>query len=155
MRPEAINAAEIITRLMKNGISQVSLSQKIGVSQPTIHRWLVGKTKPNRAECLLLSTMDEATGLSAAKNPAVLPSRTSDPDVVPDVGRIELSIPPRMAAVAADVGADLTALFATIGMDAVRSELKRRLADHDREAIQAQNAYFAEHGLPLAKYRTW
>jgi antitoxin CcdA len=36
---------------------------------------------------------------------------------------------------------------------AVAAELARRWKEENRAAIDAQNAWVAEHGLPLAKYR--
>ena len=40
------------------------------------------------------------------------------------------------------------------GLDrAVREERRRRWIEQNREAMEASNAYVAEHGLPLAKYR--
>ncbi|MET3827029.1 MULTISPECIES: type II toxin-antitoxin system CcdA family antitoxin [Sphingomonas] len=37
--------------------------------------------------------------------------------------------------------------------DAVSAERKRRWQEDNRAALEASNAYVAEHGLPLAKYR--
>lgn len=36
---------------------------------------------------------------------------------------------------------------------AVKAERERRWLEENAEAIKAHNEYFAEHGLPLAKYR--
>ena len=35
----------------------------------------------------------------------------------------------------------------------IRAERNRRWLEENREAIEASNAYVAEHGLPLEKYR--
>ena len=35
----------------------------------------------------------------------------------------------------------------------IRAERNRRWKEENREAIEASNAYVAEHGLPLEKYR--
>lgn len=37
--------------------------------------------------------------------------------------------------------------------DAVKQERERRWLEDNRPAIEAWNAYIAEHGLPLAKFR--
>ncbi|THD36745.1 MAG: post-segregation antitoxin CcdA [Sphingomonas sp.] len=37
--------------------------------------------------------------------------------------------------------------------DVVRAERRRRWIEENREAMEASNAYVAENGLPLAKYR--
>ena len=39
--------------------------------------------------------------------------------------------------------------------DAVSAERKRRWQEENREALEAANAYVAEYGLPLAKYRVF
>lgn len=36
---------------------------------------------------------------------------------------------------------------------AVQQERRKRWIEDNREAMEASNAYVAEHGLPLAKYR--
>ena len=132
-----LKSAQMIEAFQNSGLKQVEIAAQLGISQSKVSRLL-----------------RQGTPVSSV-TPPILRTSSSNSESTEDAEKISVTIPPRMAAIADDLGLDLATLFTTIGMDAVRAELKRRLADHDREAIQAQNAYFAEHGLPLAKYRTW
>ncbi len=38
------------TYRLKNKISQVALAKKLGVSFPTVNRWLNGKSEPNKIQ---------------------------------------------------------------------------------------------------------
>nr|BAR32512.1 Predicted transcriptional regulators (HipB) [uncultured Mediterranean phage uvMED] len=42
--------------LVKNGISQKELSDLLKVSQPTIHKWLYGKSLPSAKKMLAIHT---------------------------------------------------------------------------------------------------
>ena len=42
--------------LVKNGISQKELSDLLEVSQPTIHKWLYGKSLPSARKMLAIHT---------------------------------------------------------------------------------------------------
>lgn len=68
---------------------------------------------------------------------------------------VNLSIDAELAAEAKAAGTNLSAVLER----ALRQELKERRAaqwrEENRAAIEASNAYVAEFGLPLAKYRIW
>ena len=53
------------------------------------------------------------------------------------------------------LGLDPEAIAAKALEDAVRAEKARRWLQENSAAIEAQNAWVEQHGLPLAKYRTF
>lgn len=133
------------------GLTLAQAASSLKTRASTFYKWERGERQPRRDAAKRLA---DWIGLVETDAPqlglASVPSNVAQRPLA-----IEILVGTRMAGVAAELGLDLTTLFATVGTDAVRAELKRRLAEIDAEAHQAQNAYFAEHGLPLAKYRSW
>jgi antitoxin CcdA len=68
---------------------------------------------------------------------------------------VNLSIDAELAAEAKAAGTNMSALLER----ALRAELKERREtqwlEENRAAIEASNRHFEQHGLPLAKFRTW
>lgn len=54
---------------------------------------------------------------------------------------------------AKELGLDPGRIGASGLAQAIKAEKERRWKIENREAIEETNAYFREHGLPLAKYR--
>lgn len=59
----------------------------------------------------------------------------------------------QLVAAAKDLGINLSRACEQGLSDAVSAERIRRWQEDNRAALEAANAYVAEHGLPLAKYR--
>ncbi|WP_010217361.1 type II toxin-antitoxin system CcdA family antitoxin [Sphingomonas sp. PAMC 26621] len=59
----------------------------------------------------------------------------------------------QLVAAAKDLGINLSRACEQGLSDAVSAERIRRWQEDNREALEAANAYVAEYGLPLAKYR--
>ena len=51
-----LNELKLSQYLVKNGISQKELSDLLKVSQPTIHKWLYGKSLPSAKKMLAIHT---------------------------------------------------------------------------------------------------
>lgn len=58
-----------------------------------------------------------------------------------------------MQAEARALGLDPDAIAARAIQDAIRAEKARRWQEENRAAMEAQNAWIEQHGLPLTKYR--
>lgn len=66
-----------------------------------------------------------------------------------------LSLPEELVAQARELGVNMSRACEA-GLDkAVREEGRRRWEEDNRAAIEGWNRWTAEHGLPLAKYRTF
>ena len=129
-----------------SGVRQSELARQIGISQASVSRLLKGTAalKPE-----LAVRINELAAAVSARAP------TETHQSLPSSDTVTLTIPKRMMQAAEDLNLNIQELFNTVGMEAVRAELKSRWVDENREAINQQNAYFETHGLPLAKYRTW
>ena len=68
---------------------------------------------------------------------------------------VNLSIDAGLVAEAKEAGTNLSAVFE----QALHAELKQyresKWREENSESIEATNRYIDQHGLPLAKYRTW
>jgi antitoxin CcdA len=138
--------SEDIRRTRKaRGITQEEAARQVGIDRTSFCRWENGQTtaSPDAAKRLAeWLAKDESSDRErpAGENRRYLAS---------------VSLPERTVELADELGADLSQLLATIGLDAVRKELNRLWAEQNAEAIKTRNAYFEKHGLPLEKYRTW
>ncbi|RYY27959.1 MAG: post-segregation antitoxin CcdA [Sphingomonadales bacterium] len=66
---------------------------------------------------------------------------------------VNLSLDTGIVAAAREAGINLSQISEAALRDASRKEQVRRWQEEHREAIEANNAWVEEHGLPLAKYR--
>lgn len=166
MNAHIMNAAEIIQTLKARGYSQTVIGESIGKSQAVISRWGKGDGSPNRAEYEALVRLNEATPQESEPPEGRRRKEVGDSissDAARETRRDVNSNQPQLVSVQADSGlrelaielkADLETLFRTVGMDAVRAEVKRLWQKQLEEAISERNAYFEKHGLPLAKFRS-
>lgn len=141
-----ISAERIKAARKSRGLSLEAAASAVGAARSTYIKWERGERQPRNEAARRLAEWVSTARLSTDE-----PERGETKRAL----TISVPVPHRMADIAAEMGIDLTELFATLGMEAVRAELKRRFSEHDREAVEQQNAYFAEHGLPLAQFRTW
>lgn len=66
---------------------------------------------------------------------------------------VNLSLDTGVVAAAREAGLNLSQICEAALRDASKKERIRRWQEESKEAIDANNAWVAEHGLPLAKYR--
>jgi antitoxin CcdA len=64
-----------------------------------------------------------------------------------------VSLDEKLVAEAKELGVNLSRACEAGLAAEVREARKRQWVEENWEAIQSSNAYFAKHGLPLAKYR--
>lgn len=149
MRSDTSNAHAIIQSLRTKGFSHQEIGERIGVSQPTISRWGNRKSAPNKAVYAALVEMHEALLPNS-------PASENQKHSAKTLGNARVSVPVdrTLLELASDLGLDLEALFARVGTAAVRTEIKRLWQEQNKSAIEARNAYFEKHGLPLARYRS-
>lgn len=126
-----------------HGISQAELAALLGTTPATISRWETGERMP-RAEA--------ARRLAAwlAQSPEPISSKP-----VEIVSSLSIRIPAKLTELAGEFGVDIESLFATIGAEAVRAELKRRIDERNAEAIRQHNIYIEKHGIPFSDIRAW
>lgn len=66
---------------------------------------------------------------------------------------VNLSLDTEMVAAARELGINLSQTCDHALAGAVKKERERRWVEENWDAIQANNAWVEQHGLPLAKYR--
>jgi antitoxin CcdA len=126
--------------LADRGLTQAAFAARIGVSGPTVHRWIAGKARPDwRA---LGAIERETQGAVTYRDFQDAPSPR---------GMAETQVP--LADEARALGLDPDAIAAKAVEDAVRAEKARRWQEENKEAIEAWNAWTEQNELPLAKYR--
>lgn len=128
-----------------------TLARLCGVTPPTIHRWRTGKRVPRPAQMAVLTQV--TNGLVTA----------NDFGAQPGFAEVQASIgPPQqeqalrvLQAEARALGIDPEAIAARALQDAIRSEKARQWLAENRNAIEAQNAWVEQNGLPLARHRVF
>ena len=80
--------------------------------------------------------------------------RVSRRDEVPAVRRAtNVSLDTKLVAAAKDYGINVSRACEEGLAKQISAERNRRWQDENKDAIDGYNAWIAEHGLPLAKYR--
>lgn len=116
------------------GLTQSELGERLGATGAAVARWERGERQPRAEAARRLAAWLAQPAMGLAPSAAV-------------------TIAPDLAELANQLDADLGTLFATIGAEAVRAELKRLWQARNKAAIAARNAYFEKEGLPLADLR--
>jgi antitoxin CcdA len=68
---------------------------------------------------------------------------------------VNLSIDAALAAEAKAAGTNMSALLERALWIELKEHREAQWREENRAAIEASNRHFEQHGLPLAKYRTW
>jgi post-segregation antitoxin (ccd killing protein) len=166
MNAHIANAAEIIQMLKAQGLSQTTIGDRLGKSQAVVSRWGRGQGAPNRSEyeallrlCGILpqtlslpESNDRMKAQKAISSESSLESRPELDDEDPKL--LSIQVDDALFELAVELKADVKTLFLTVGMDAVRADVRRLWQKQLEEAILERNAYFEKHGLPLAKFRS-
>jgi antitoxin CcdA len=135
--------------MTQSGETIGTLAQRCGVSPTAVHRWRTGKRVPRPVQMAVLTQVTgglvTANDFSSASGFAEVQTAMEAP-------------PPQHADIAVQaearaLGLDPDAIAARAIQDAIRAEKARRWQEENREALEAQNAWIEQHGLPLAKYR--
>lgn len=127
------------------GMTQAALADLLGQERSVISRWEQDKIGIGNEPAKRLAAWLAQPAETVCDSPAQSAPTTSIP----------LSIPPKLADIAAELGIDIAELYSRIGTEAVRQELRRLWKEANAEAIEQQNQYVEKYGLPLAHLRTW
>ena len=68
---------------------------------------------------------------------------------------INVSIDPEIAAEAKAAGVNVSGVLERALQAELKAYREAKWKAENREAIESNNRYFEEHGLPLDKYRVW
>ena len=135
-----INGEDIRKTRKARGMTQEQAAAAVGVTHSAFGQWERGQTNvaPKVARRL-------AAWLAQPTAVPVSDDSTHYTTTIP--------LPPKLADIASELGVDIAQLYASVGTEAVREELKRLWKEANAEAIRHNNAYYEKHGLPLAEYR--
>jgi transcriptional regulator with XRE-family HTH domain len=125
------------------GMTQTDLAKLVGRSTGTVSQWEKGTSEvgPEAAKRLALWLAQK-------------PEPVSEHGTATSPATCSISLPPKLAEIASELGVDIADLYATVGTEAVREELKRLWKEANAEAIRQKNECYEKNGLPLAEYRT-
>jgi len=126
--------------LAAQAMTQAAFAARIGVSGPTVHRWIAGKARPDW----------KALGAIERETKGAVTYRDFRDAAAPR-GMADAQAP--LAAEARSLGLDPEAIAAKAVEEAVRAEKARRWLEDNKEAIAAWNDWTEQNELPLAKYR--
>jgi post-segregation antitoxin (ccd killing protein)/DNA-binding XRE family transcriptional regulator len=126
--------------LADRGLTQAAFAARIGVSGPTVHRWIAGKARPDWT----------ALGAIERETAGAVTYRDFQGTQAPS-GMAKTQVP--LADEARALGLDPEAIAAKAVEDAVRAEKARRWREENKDAIAAWNDWTEQNKLPLAKYR--
>jgi len=128
--------------LARSGTTLEAFGTAIGVSHSTVQRWATGQSRPRghkAMEAVAKATRGAVTAADFFDGPATLP------------GLAEAEAP--FQAEARALGLDAESIAARAVQAAIQAEKERRWIEENRAAMEAQNAWIEEHGLPLARHR--
>jgi transcriptional regulator with XRE-family HTH domain len=136
---------EDIRRARKaRGMTLEAASAILGTTKGVLSDWENNKRQPR------LKAAERLAFWLAQKPESISEKGTSS-----SLTTCSLPLPPKLADIAAELGVDIVQLYATIGTEAVRAELKRLWKEANAEAIRQHNAYIDQYGIPFSDMRVW